>query len=80
MVRLSRAVSHVRGKGNAQTDYGSLRDCSCTHGSLRKGADMRKRLVCLVLLSVTNRGHIAELLRLSCSPVIACGSTFWSAF
>ncbi len=43
----------TRGEGNAQTDYGSLRDCSCTHWSLRKGADMRKRLVCLVLLSVT---------------------------
>jgi len=44
----------IKGEGNAQTDCGSPRDCSCTHLSLTKGADMRKRLVCLVLLSVAS--------------------------
>ena len=44
----------IKGEGNAQTDCGSPRDCSCTHLSLTKGADMRKRLVCLVLLSLTS--------------------------
>jgi quercetin dioxygenase-like cupin family protein len=54
MVRLGLAsltpFRTIKGEGNAQTDFGSLRYRSCTHGSL---ADMRRRLVCLVLLSVT---------------------------
>src|SRR5277367_4337292 len=57
IVRLSLAslmpFRTIKGEANAQTDCGSLRDCSCTHRSLTKGADMRKRLVCLVLLGVT---------------------------
>ena len=43
----------IKAEGDTQTDFGSLRDYRCTHWSLRKGADMPKSLVCLVLLSVT---------------------------
>jgi quercetin dioxygenase-like cupin family protein len=57
MVRLSlpslRPFGAIKAEGNTQTDCGSLRGCRCTHWSLRKGADMPKSLVCLVLLSVT---------------------------
>jgi uncharacterized cupin superfamily protein len=57
MVRLSlpslTPFRTINAEGNTQTDCGSLLGYRCTHWSRRKGADMPKRLVCLVLLSVT---------------------------